>query len=486
MELKGIDVSSHNGKIDWKKVRDAGVQFAILRCHQRFGAEATFEDNYTGCQKNEIPVGAYKYSYALTEAQARTEAEDVLEALEGKKLDLPVFYDLEESTQYALGPTKVEKIAQAFMDAVSRRGYKVGIYCNSSWYYGLLTPALKEYDCWIANVPYEWDDDGTVQARLKPTAGIAWQYSWKGRITGIDGDVDMDMLYKDYVGVSAGSPTSGNSETIVIDPRVTAEDVLDVFRSWIGRNERNGSHRQIIDLYNSHTPRARGYTVQYSDAWCDATVSAAFIKLGATDLIGGTECGVEEHVKLFQKAGIWIEDGTITPKPGDIIVYNWDQGYQPNNGYADHIGIVESTGGGKIVTIEGNYNDSVARRVLDVGTGNIRGYARPKYAHGSTGNVQKPAENVQKPGESVQKPAENAQRPNKVPGWVGRVTADRLNVRTWAGTENPNIKSYPILARGNLVDVCDTVYAADGAVWYYVRIAGQWYGFVHSDYISRA
>ena len=267
-------------------------------------------------------------------------------------------------------------------------------------------------------------------------------------------------------------------DTMVPDPEVTAEDVLDVFRSWIGLNAYDGSYREIIDLYNSHTPRARGYAVQYSDAWCDATVCAAFIKLGAVDLIGGTECGVENHVQLFKAAGIWIEDGSITPEPGDIIVYNWDQASQPNDGYADHIGIVESVGGGKIVTIEGNYGNAVKRRVLNVGNGNIRGYARPKYAQGSAGNAQKPEENVQKP-------AGNAQGPNKVPKWVGKVTADWLNVRTWAGMENPNIKNYPILARGNLVDVCDTVYAADGDAWYYVRIAGEWYGFVHSDYISK-
>ena len=102
--------------------------------------------------------------------------------------------------------------------------------------------------------------------------------------------------------------------------------------------------------------------------------------MNAVDLIGGTECGVEEHVKLFQRAGIWIEDGTITPKRGDIIVYNWDDDTQPNDGFSDHIGFVESVAGGKIVAIEGNYSDSVKRRVLNVGAGNIRGYARPKYA----------------------------------------------------------------------------------------------------------
>ena len=76
--------------------------------------------------------------------------------------------------------------------------------------------------------------------------------------------------------------------------------------------------------------------------------------------------------------------------------------------------------------------------------------------------------------------------PNKVPKWVGKVTADILNVRTWAGTENPNIKSYPILRYSNLVDVCDTVKASDGSPWYYVRIAGKWYGFVSAQYIIKA
>lgn len=137
--------------------------------------------------------------------------------------------------------------------------------------------------------------------------------------------------------------------------------------------------RQIIDLYNSVKPLPRGYTVQYDDEWCDTTVSAAGIKAGCSDLIG-RECGCEEHVKIFKNMNIWMEDGTIVPKPGDIILYNWDQAYQPNNGYSDHIGFVESVSNGQITCIEGNKGESVARRVLSVGNGNIRGYARPNTA----------------------------------------------------------------------------------------------------------
>lgn len=163
----------------------------------------------------------------------------------------------------------------------------------------------------------------------------------------------------------------------------TAQDVLNVMRSWIGFSESNGKFKQIIDLYNSVKPLPRGYAVKYTDEWCDTCVSAAGIKAGCSDLIG-RECGCEQHVKIFKQKGIWIEDGTITPKPGDIILYNWDDATQPNDGYSDHIGYVESVSGRTITVIEGNKNEAVGRRSIPVGWGYIRGYARPKYASGGT------------------------------------------------------------------------------------------------------
>ena len=175
---------------------------------------------------------------------------------------------------------------------------------------------------------------------------------------------------------------------------VTAQNVLDVMRSWIGYSEANGKFKQIIDLYNSHKPLARGYAVKYTDEWCDTCVSAAGIKANAVDLIG-TECGCEEHVKIFKNKGIWIEDGTITPQPGDIIVYNWDDATQPNDGYSDHIGYVESVSGGVITAIEGNKGEAVARRQIPVGWGYIRGFAKPKYASGgTTPSTPKPSKSV--------------------------------------------------------------------------------------------
>ena len=169
--------------------------------------------------------------------------------------------------------------------------------------------------------------------------------------------------------------------------KVTAQQIIDVMKSWIGMSRSKGTHKPIIDLYNSHKPLARGYAVSYTDDYCDTTVSAAFIKLDAVDLIGGTECGVEEHINILKDHKIWNEDGTIVPKPGYIICYNWDDATQPNDGWADHIGIVESvnTKNRTLTVIEGNMSGGVVgERTIPIGWGYIRGYGCPKYANNQT------------------------------------------------------------------------------------------------------
>lgn len=165
---------------------------------------------------------------------------------------------------------------------------------------------------------------------------------------------------------------------------VSAKNILDIARKYIGTTEANGGHKKIIDAYNNHKPLAVGYKVKYSDDWCDTFVSKVFIEAGAV-VLSGTECGVDRHIQLFIQKGIWIEDGRITPRSGDIITYNWGKYTQPNDGFADHIGFVESVSGNTITTIEGNYGQAVKRRTIQVGNGQIRGYARPKYS-GTTSN----------------------------------------------------------------------------------------------------
>lgn len=166
MEIKGIDVSSNQGKPDWTKVAKSGIKFAILRIHQKTGVDSSFEYNYKGCKSNGILIGGYKYSYALTPAQAIDEAEDVIAALNGRGLDFPVFYDLEWSNQRKLSKQAIENIAVAFLTRMKKAGYKVGIYCNLDWYNNVLTDALRKHECWIARYPA--NDNGSVQERLQP------------------------------------------------------------------------------------------------------------------------------------------------------------------------------------------------------------------------------------------------------------------------------------------------------------------------------
>ena len=158
-----------------------------------------------------------------------------------------------------------------------------------------------------------------------------------------------------------------------------ASEVVGQAQAWLGLNEKDKSHRAVIDTYNAHTPPARGYKVKYTDAWCAAFVSAVAIKLGYTDIIP-TECGCEPMINLFKNMGCWVENENRTPAAGDIIFYDWqDSGTGDNTGRSDHVGIVEKVAGGKITVIEGNYKNAVGRRTLSVNGRYIRGYGVPKY-----------------------------------------------------------------------------------------------------------
>ena len=158
-----------------------------------------------------------------------------------------------------------------------------------------------------------------------------------------------------------------------------AKEFVKQAKAWLGYNEADGSHKKIIDVYNSHKPLARGYAVKYTDEWCATFVSAVSIEVGYTDIIP-TECGCNQMISLFQKLGVWKESDSRVPNPGDIIFYDWeDSGSGDNRNSSDHVGIVEKVSGGKITVIEGNYSQSVKRRTLAVNGKYIRGYAVPAY-----------------------------------------------------------------------------------------------------------
>ena len=158
-----------------------------------------------------------------------------------------------------------------------------------------------------------------------------------------------------------------------------ASKVVAQAEAWIGCKESNGSHKKIIDVYNSHKPLARGYKLKYTDAWCAGFVSAVAIKVGYTDIIP-TEVGCGAMIELCKEMGIWHENENYTPKAGDIIFYDWDDsGKGDNKGGSDHVGIVQKVVSKTIYVIEGNYGDAVKVRKIAVNGKYIRGYALPKY-----------------------------------------------------------------------------------------------------------
>lgn len=252
MEIKGIDVSSYQGKPDWAKVAKSGIKFAILRIHQKTGIDSSFEYNYKGCKSNGILVGGYKYSYALTPAQAIDEAEDVIAALNGRGLDFPVFYDLEWPNQRKLSKQAIENIAVSFLTRIKKAGYKVGIYCNLDWYNNVLSATLKKYDCWIARYPAS--DNGSVQERLRPSVGVGWQYSSKGKVPGINGNVDMNVFYKDYrnSGQRGEAKVGLTKEQIIQNVRNDAVD----FAVRIANDNSHGYSQRIRSLYEINVPKS--------------------------------------------------------------------------------------------------------------------------------------------------------------------------------------------------------------------------------------
>lgn len=192
MSYKMIDVSAYQKKPDWAKVLADGIKGAILRIRDSKGVDASFEYNYKECGKLGIPRGVYRYSYALTVAQAKAEAQEVLRTLDGRKLELGVWLDLEWSKQRALGSAKVKQLARAWLQVIRAAGYECNIYCNLDWYKGTCGGLDAQY--WLARYPK--NDTGKVVAGLKPNVGeIGWQYSSKGKVTGIAGNVDMDQWY---------------------------------------------------------------------------------------------------------------------------------------------------------------------------------------------------------------------------------------------------------------------------------------------------
>ena len=265
--------------------------------------------------------------------------------------------------------------------------------------------------------------------------------------------------------------------------------VVSIAQSYIGCKESDGSHKKIIDLYNSHKPLARGYAVKYTDAWCSTFASAVAIAAGLTDIIP-TECGCEKHIALFKALGSWQENDAYVPAPGDYIFYDWQDGTNyadtDNTGAADHVGIVEKVSGQTITVIEGNYSNAVKRRTLAVNGRYIRGYGVPKYGSGTASAAPAAPAQTAKPTVTEKKAADAARSLDKtLAGTYAVNAASGLHIRSGAGTSKASLA---VLPNGTKVRNYGYYTLSGGVKWLYVQVTynGVTYtGFMSSQYLRK-
>ena len=214
--MKGIDLSCWQEKVNYLELKAQGIDFAIIRCG--FGKnisqkDSKFEDHYAGLKYAGIKIGAYLYSYANTIEGAKVEAKNCLEFIKNKKFDLPIFYDLEDAkTTGNASKETITEMAKIFCEEIIKAGYQAGVYTNLNWFTNKITvKELEKYNIWLA----QW---GTEKHSANFKVDI-WQYTSKGKIKGINGNVDLDISYTQY-----GDKVINNSNNVDIEQM--ARDVI--------------------------------------------------------------------------------------------------------------------------------------------------------------------------------------------------------------------------------------------------------------------
>ena len=298
MKEKLIDVSTWNGNIDWNKVYKSGVRYAMIR--SSFGVENPnqvdnkFVRNITNAQRAGVKCGIYHYSYAKSATEAKKEADFCLKTIKNYKIDLPVAFDIEDSSQTHLGKDTLTSIVIAFCDRIKSAGYRPMFYCNPNWLCNYLhkDKLINKYDIWLAN----WG----VSA---PSYNCAiWQYSENGSVPGISGSVDMNWIYKDYT-----STKPSTTKPVIKPSSVKKTDYSVKVTAQAGLNVRKGAGTN----YNIITALKCGTVV---------TVSKVSGNWGYVGKYGGWIC-LDYTAKVGTTSTVKSDKVYYTVKSGDTLSY---------------------------------------------------------------------------------------------------------------------------------------------------------------------
>ena len=544
MGIKGIDVSQWQGNIDWSKVKASGIEFAILREGYRKTVDDKFLQNAQDAKTVGIPIlGVYHFIYTdgATIAQNAQSTADNIKKAGIDPTQTMIFADLEYDTWEKNGEActmeRCSRYTKEYLDALKKLGCKrLGIYANLDYYQNYYTEELKsEYPIWLAD--YEGENDFPC---------IVQQYSSKGKVSGISGKVDMNYLIDESYLNKEDEPMGLWEKTKqLLDAQVGYLEK----RSNSNLDSKTGNAGYNNYTKYSRDVNSMGLMGCQGQPWCATYqfwICAQILgKQKALEIMGNGfyNCNsVKAHAK---SKGTWHS----SPKLGALVIFrNGAHIGRVISISGNTIHTNEgNTSSGSLNTVEAN-GGCVAEKRYTIGNSQIDGYVWIDYGESedfsdgtdywkATGTATATVDNLfvraypngeiigelmkgnrfevngvtsgnwtqvnvanigvgwvwtgytKKDGVQTAEPPkqEITNKQDKTQRlFVGKVTASALNVRTWAGTEFPQIKSYPTLGNGNLVDVMNyTQTADDGSKWYYIRIAGKYHGFVSAKYIER-
>lgn len=271
MSISGIDVSQWQGDIDFEKVKAAGIDFVIIRAG--YGRSISqkdpyFEQNYKNAKAAGLNVGAYWYSYAVSATDAKAEATACAAVIEGKQFEYPIYFDLEEQSQFAKGAMFCSSLVRAFCDTLNAAGYYSGLYISRSPLQSYITADIKEkYPLWIAEYNSRLNYSGKY--------GV-WQNSDKGKVNGISGMVDTNISYIDYPTIIKNNGRNG-FETNVVSKKSIDQIAKEVIAGkWGNGSDRWGRlvgagydydavQKKVNKLMSDNIAKAVLYTVKSGD-----------------------------------------------------------------------------------------------------------------------------------------------------------------------------------------------------------------------------
>lgn len=258
--MKGIDVSHHQGTINWKKVAATDVDYAIIRCG--YGDNYTSQDdrcwtqNVEGCEKNNIPYGVYIYSYAKTVKQAKSEAEHVLRLIEGHTLNFPIYLDVEDEAQQDLSPSQLSQIINTFTSAIMSEGYECGIYANLNWWTNHIDSSVannQNYFKWVA----QYNNVGTTYTGVYQM----WQCTSTGSVNGITGNVDLNFWYGEVRDTSYNARNYKGIINTSTNQLTTAKKVVAPKKATIKKLTKG---KKKVKISIKKLKAAKGYKIEYS------------------------------------------------------------------------------------------------------------------------------------------------------------------------------------------------------------------------------